>query len=217
MILGVECEKCHGPAAEHVRYHQDNIGDRQPHHIINPSRLTRTQNLDMCRLCHGGSLTKTKPSFSFMPGDKLSEFFTLDSTQTEISDIDVHGNQFGMLSASKCFTNSSMICNTCHSPHKNEIGQAQIFATKCLTCHNENTHKQCRLVGEKDAAFLQQNCIDCHMPELPSKAIMVLKQGEAIPTSAHMRSHYITVYKDQIKKILLNEQGIKNDRDTPAR
>jgi hypothetical protein len=217
VILGVECEKCHGPAANHVRYHEDNPGDKQPHQIVNPSNLTRTQNLDLCRMCHGGSLTKTKPSFSFVAGNKLSDFFTLDTVQKKVADIDVHGNQFGMLSASKCFTNSNMTCNTCHSPHKNETGQSIVFASKCLNCHSEGSHSQCGLVGQKDSMFLQQNCIDCHMPELPSKAIMVLKQGETVPTSAHMRSHYITVYRDEIKNILLNKPGNKNDRGIPAR
>jgi hypothetical protein len=205
VLVGVECEKCHGPAKEHVSFHEKNPGEKQARFVINPSKLTRTQSLDLCRLCHGGRLTKSKPSFSFVAGDKLSDYFTLDSLAKDVSDIDVHGNQFGMLSASKCFTMSSMTCSSCHSPHQNESGQKTIFATRCMNCHSGAEHTSCKLTGVKTADFLQQNCIDCHMPELRSQAIVVLRQGQTIPTPAFMRTHFITIYKDEIKKILAKE------------
>ncbi len=207
VILGVECEKCHGPAAEHVNYHQKNQQEKQGRFIVNLGKLSRTQNLDLCRLCHGGSLTKSKPSFSFVAGNKLSDYFALDSALKNVADIDVHGNQFGMLSASKCFTMSNMTCTTCHSAHQNETGRKNVIVARCMECHTGTDHKKCQLSGTKGSAYLQQHCIDCHMPELPSKAIMVLRQGEVVPTSAHMRSHYISIYRDKIKEILLNAPG----------
>ncbi len=212
VILGVECEKCHGPAVDHVNHHQKNPQEKQGRFIVNPGKLSRTQNLDLCRLCHGGSLTKSKPSFSFVAGNKLSDYFTLDSALKNVADIDVHGNQFGMLSASKCFTMSDMTCTTCHSPHQSETGRKDIIVARCMECHSETDHKKCKLSETKEPAYLQQYCIDCHMPELPSKTIMVLRQGEDVPTSAHMRSHYISIYRDKIKEILLNGPGNQNKK-----
>lgn len=201
IIYGVDCEKCHGPGAMHVDFHAKNPNEKVAKYIINPKSLTRQQNLDNCRLCHGGKLTKTKPSFSFLVGDKLPDYFSIDSTMPNIAEIDVHGNQYGMMAASKCFKSSEMTCNTCHNSHQNETGQKSVFSQRCVSCHTEQQNNFCK---EKNInnEIKKQNCIDCHMPELPSKAIMVLLQGENIPTSASMHSHYIGIYKDETKKYL---------------
>ncbi|MBS1935131.1 MAG: hypothetical protein JST96_14105, partial [Bacteroidetes bacterium] len=74
-VLGIECEKCHGPALEHVAFHEQNPNEKTGHAILNPAKFSRTQSLDLCRLCHGGALTKSKPSFTFQAGDKLFDFF----------------------------------------------------------------------------------------------------------------------------------------------
>jgi len=213
LILGVECEKCHGPGLDHIAFEErnpaDNAGrasehnpaDNAGHAIFNPAKGTRQQSLDLCRLCHGGALTKSKPSFSFQPGDKLFDFFYPD-TAKPASQIDVHGNQYGMLAASKCFKNSQMTCLSCHDAHKNESALAVQFYVKCEACHKSTTHNDCKLASTVSREVLRTNCINCHMPEEASKAIMVIRQGQEIPTSAHMRAHYIAVYNDISKQVL---------------
>jgi len=54
----------------------------------------------------------------------------------------------------------------------------------------------------KEKYNIASNCIDCHMPELTSRAIMVLQQGDNAPTPASMRTHFITVYPEETKKYL---------------
>lgn len=201
IIYGVECEKCHGPGEAHVEYQTLHPNDSIGKYIINPKNFTRTQSLDLCRLCHGGRLNKTKPSFSFEAGDKLADYFSLDSASKPIADIDVHGNQYGMLAASKCFKNSEMTCLTCHDAHEKQTGQKEIFSQHCISCHNEQHNNFCKL-KDKIGPSIVKNCIDCHMPEEPSKAIMVLLQGQDIPTSASMYSHFITIYPEETKKFL---------------
>lgn len=201
MIFGVDCEKCHGPAAEHVGYHQKNPADTVGKYLINPATLSRQQKLDLCALCHGGRLNKTQPSFSFEPGDKLTDYFVFDTVGRKVADIDVHGNQFGLLSASKCFTMSQMTCESCHNPHKNESGQLQVFSSKCMNCHDGKHEQICKKTKEI-GPIIKENCIDCHMPEQPSRAIAVMLQGAAIPTSATMRSHYIKNYPAESEQIL---------------
>ena len=201
IVYGVNCEKCHGSGVQHVAYHTQNPNDKTSKYIINPKNFTRQQSLDLCRLCHGGRLNDTRPSFSYQPGDKLSDYFKLDSLAQNINEVDVHGNQYGMMAASKCFKMSNMTCNSCHSPHENETGKKEIFSQRCISCHNAEKNNQCKAIHSSDK-ILTKNCIDCHMPEQRSRAIMVLLQGEDVPTPAYMRSHYISIYKEESKKLL---------------
>ena len=65
IIYAVDCERCHGPAAMHVDFQSKNPGVKEAKFIVNPGKLSRERLLDLCALCHGGPMTKTKPSFSF--------------------------------------------------------------------------------------------------------------------------------------------------------
>jgi hypothetical protein len=199
MIYHITCEKCHGPGAKHVMYQTQNPNDTVGRFIVNPSRLSKALNMDLCNLCHSGRLQKTKPSFEFVAGDTLSEYFKIDSLTQSVSNIDVHGNQYGLLAASKCFKISkTMTCLTCHDVHKNERGKMEIFSERCMTCHTEK-HKT---IDGLSNVQMSSNCIDCHMPVQSSMSIAFLLQGETIPTHAMMRTHFITIYSDETKKFL---------------
>jgi len=201
IVYGVDCEKCHGPAANHVEFAQKNQTDSATHHVINPSKLSRQQNLDLCALCHGGQLNKTKPSFGFQAGDKLADYFTMDTAGRNTADIDVHGNQYGLLAASKCFKMSQMTCSSCHNPHQNEKGKVALISKRCASCHNNEHNKECKLkmtVG----SVINKNCIDCHMPKQPSRSIAVLLQGSQFPVAALMRTHLIKIYPNETQKVL---------------
>jgi len=204
MILGVDCEKCHGPGLEHVKFHQQNPAETKGKFIINPASFSRLQSLDLCALCHGGRLQKTKPSFEFMTGDKLSDFFLLNTAPRDVASIDVHGNQYGLLTASKCFINSEkMTCITCHNIHENEKGATGVFSQRCISCHTDK-HSNiplCKMTVISNAEK-SRNCTSCHMPEIPSKAIAVLLQGEDTLTPASMHTHLIKVYPEETKKVL---------------
>ncbi|HUQ67534.1 MAG TPA: cytochrome c3 family protein [Flavitalea sp.] len=190
IIYGVDCEKCHGPAAKHVKFQSEHPQDTTAKFIINPASFTRQQKLDLCALCHGGRLQKIKPSFSFTAGDKLSDYFLTDTFPPRPELIDVHGNQYGLLRASKCFQLSGMTCNTCHDVHKNQKSQPALFSQKCMSCHGDlntiggATHRR---LGMQ----VKTNCIDCHMQVKPSKAIAVFLPGDNVLTSAQIRSHFI--------------------------
>ncbi len=201
IVYGVDCEKCHGAAAEHVRFQTEHPKETKAEYIVNPARLSRQQNIDMCALCHGGRLTKTKPSFEFGPGDTLSKYFTIDTIAKDANDIDVHGNQYGLLAASNCFKSSAMKCSTCHNAHENETGNLALFSQRCMNCHNTEHGKICKLTA-RIGVSITQNCIDCHMPEQSSRAISVLLQGATSPTPAMMRSHYIKIYPEETKKVM---------------
>jgi hypothetical protein len=201
IIYGVDCEKCHGPAAKHVEFQTKNPGMKEAKFIVNPGKLPRERLLDLCALCHGGHITKTKPSFEFQAGDTLSNYFSLNTAALNADNIDVHGNQLGLLSLSKCFMKSNMTCISCHNTHENEKGKTALFSQRCVTCHSEGHVKLCKMTAAIGPS-ITTNCIDCHMPKQPSHAVAVYLEGSDTPTPALMRTHYIKVYQEESKKIL---------------
>ncbi len=197
MIYGVDCEKCHGPAARHILFQTQNPSEKKGKYILNPAEFSRQQQLDLCALCHGGRLQKTKPSFEFVSGDKLSDYFKIDTTAPNPDNIDVHGNQYGLLRSSKCFKGSNiMTCTTCHNPHENERGNIALFSQRCMSCHNAEHHNTCKMT-ETIGPSITLNCIDCHMPLKPSRSITELLPGDRNPTAALIRSHLIKIYPEE--------------------
>jgi hypothetical protein len=209
MILGVSCEKCHGPAAQHVEFQTLHPQEKIAKYIVNPSSLSRQLQLDVCTVCHGGNIEKTKPSFQFTAGKNLADYFKIDSASIDVANngnVDVHGNQYGLLKASKCFKLSQMTCNTCHNTHENQRNQAVLFCQKCISCHN-TTAATFKTQVHNEVIAIDKNCIDCHMPAQPSKAIAVNIEGEEFPRASLIRTHFISIYPDATKKFKALKKG----------
>jgi len=208
IIYGVTCEKCHGPGAKHVEYQAKNPADTTGRFILNPRAFTRTQSLDLCALCHGGKLEKTKPSFAFTAGEKLSGYFTWDTIAKVAGSIDVHGNQLGLLKLSSCFLQSSTLtCNSCHSLHENST--LSVYSQKCMDCHN-NEHKNFCSEKTVPADIKKSNCIDCHMPKQASRSIAVVLPGQNFITPTFIRTHHIAKYAEDSKKFIEDIANKKN-------
>jgi hypothetical protein len=203
ILYGVDCQKCHGPAAKHVEYHTEKPEIKLAKFIINPSKLNRQQQMDVCANCHSGNIQKTKPSFEFTAGKNLSDYFKIDSlTNVTLNSnaLDVHGNQVGLLKASKCYRmTDKMTCSTCHNTHENQRGNTEVFSQKCISCHNTADEKF-KTATHASVNTIERNCIDCHMPSQPSKSIAVFLQGEETPKASSLRTHYIGIYPGEIKK-----------------
>lgn len=199
IILTVSCEKCHGPAAKHVAYELQHPEDKKAMFIVNPAKLNRQLQLDVCALCHAGGLQEKTAPFQFIAGKNLSDYFSISETAAKTGMMDVHGNQLGILSASQCFrVSKTMTCTTCHDPHKNERGNTAVFSQRCLSCHN-NQHKTIKGISND---VLVNNCIDCHMPMQESTSISFLMKKDKPPVNAKMRTHFIKVYDDETKKFI---------------
>ncbi len=194
LILGVDCERCHGPSAKHVGFHLNNPEISESKFMLRNDKLSRQQNSDACAICHSGirSQTKKKP-FSFVTGDKLSDFSEVDYKKGEEINLDVHGNQYGLLTSSKCFKETeNMTCITCHNPHKNERNNINNFNSKCVSCHSNNI-LECK-ENEKSLMVNNNNCIKCHMPELDSKSMKVT-DSLGVVQPVKVRTHLIKAYK----------------------
>lgn len=201
MIFGISCERCHGPAAEHVAFQSANPTEKNARFIINPAHLTRQQKLDNCALCHSGLRKNSQPSFSFLAGDKLDDYSTPDYKIDSTAALDVHGNQYGLLSASKCFKMSAMDCSSCHNTHQKETNNKLIFSGKCLNCHSPEKHNYCTQQASTNLV-LENNCVDCHMPNKPSNQIFLDMDDKKKSTRDLVRTHLIGKYPREAVKFI---------------
>jgi Cytochrome c554 and c-prime len=131
IVLGISCERCHGPGMEHVQNHSANSIGKKP---MPPLGLSRERQIDVCAQCHGGAGEPIAPAFSFRPGKALSQYVRLQ--QPNATDrLDVHGNQVLLLERSRCFQSTpEMSCSTCHDVHAPER-QVTDYSARCLECH----------------------------------------------------------------------------------
>lgn len=137
LILGISCERCHGPGKQHVEYHRANPDSSEGQHIANPVELNAKQNNDLCTQCHFGSGNRhANLPFSFRPGDALEDHFAVQN-ETQEEQGGVHSsNQLARLEKSACFQASeSLTCVDCHNPHADERGDIKLFSDRCLKCH----------------------------------------------------------------------------------
>lgn len=200
VVLGVDCERCHGPAADHVSFHRKFPNETEAKYVINPERLTRQQRLDNCALCHSGIRDNFMPSFTFMVGDRLDDFLSPGFSDDSAASLDVHGNQYGLLSASRCFQKSEMDCSSCHDVHAVETNRMEVFSARCMNCHSRGGHfcNQPEVAG----LVLDKNCIDCHMPALPSGKVFLQAPDTFQTTPFYIRTHLIASYRTQIEQFL---------------
>lgn len=204
MIYGIDCERCHGPAAEHVNFQTANPEVKKDKYMVRFKSLTRQQKLDACAVCHSANTDNfERTAFAFKPGDTLANFKTPDffPKKQDITKMDVHGNQNGMLAVSKCFFMSNMDCTTCHNTHVNERGNVMLYNQKCLNCHNNANHNSCKMASQAGDG-LQTKCIDCHMPAMASRAITMKGSSDQRVEPYLVRTHRIAIYPDESKKIM---------------
>jgi Cytochrome c554 and c-prime len=203
--LGISCERCHGPGRQHVEAEHAHAGSPAnanaaarstssaqsvtTHAIINPAKLTRDQQIEVCSQCHAGIGEDIAPAFSYTPGQPLNKFIALQKPDPTAR-VDVHGNQVALLQRSLCYQKSQMTCTTCHDVHNAEQ-PATTYSEKCLQCHKPQDCGEFQKLGPK----ISDNCIDCHMPVQPSQSITSATTKS--PASAQIRTHQIKPYPAQ--------------------
>jgi hypothetical protein len=211
LVMGVNCERCHGPGGNHVEMFTRNPNASGDPLLVNAARLSPIQQLDACGVCHA-SISKTlNPTVSFRTGDTL-EMVPMENLDSS-GRIDVHGNQYGMLKRSKCYTASHKItCSTCHNPHKAERSNEALFSQRCMSCHTDNNTDFVKMAPSMTVDQIKLKCITCHLPNQESKLLNVWLDQNASRTPAVMRSHLIRIYPDTLPSISAMIQEIKKNQ-----
>lgn len=144
--LGVACEACHGPGAEHASRNADPArryalyaSPRADPTIVNPSRLTPARAADLCGRCHGQRIADEVGPFlehgdPFVPGDDLAiESAPLWRDTPLRGDPDAFAARFwrdgtarltayeyqGLLQ-SPCTMRGPLTCTSCHGMHEGD-------------------------------------------------------------------------------------------------
>jgi photosynthetic reaction center cytochrome c subunit len=155
----ITCERCHGPAEEH-------LADPRAGTIVNPAKLKPAARDSVCEQCHLFGITRVpnpgKQISDFMPGQPAEDVFTTYHNANPAGDFRVisHVEQFAL---SACARNSAgrLWCGTCHNPHSKPAQPVQFYRSVCLSCHEASfpvSHPA------KDS-----NCLECHMPRRDAK------------------------------------------------
>lgn len=200
VLLGVDCESCHGPSWAHADFHLKHPEAREPRHVLEIPSLSRQQRLDACAKCHSGLREPLQQPFAFQTGNLLADFSKAAYQPEEAGTLDVHGNQYGLLTASRCFQLSdAMDCSTCHHPHRRERDNLKAFSTRCMNCHEGASF--CKM-GAELGASITDNCIDCHMPRLPSAGVLMQNTSTGSMDSLQVRTHRIAVYEEASQQVI---------------
>ena len=165
LAMGIDCQRCHGPGAEHVR-----TSGRAA--IVNPAKLAPERRMEVCMQCHlettSGRIPAVlqrfeRPAFSYIPGQSLADF----ALHFDHAPGTGHEEKFEAVSSvyrlrqSRCFLESGgkLECATCHDPHRVPRGAEALreYSAACLKCHS----------GPHPAGVTATaaDCIGCHMPK----------------------------------------------------
>jgi len=186
-VLGISCETCHGGGREHITRRSAKSEPESGQAIVNPARLSRDRQMDLCALCHAGAGVQLNRAFIYTPGEPLDKYLELPSADPD-PQIDVHGNQVELLKKSRCFQSSAMTCLTCHDVHLPQRDLAA-FSQRCIACHKVES---CGLYP-KAGRQIAGNCIDCHMPNDESR-LVVVSGSDGGQAKLRVRNHWIKVY-----------------------
>jgi Flp pilus assembly protein TadD len=164
----IDCERCHGPGAEHVaRMQRDEVVDvrrKTDYSIVNPKRLSIDRQFDVCSQCHlQGIQVPSREQPYFRPGEPLGNAFHVFLVERDPSRTAFGiASQAERLRLSACFKSGQLTCTTCHDPHTPHAAvDKTAYLRTCQKCHQQDTCTAPRSARVPS----KNNCISCHMAQ----------------------------------------------------
>lgn len=178
---GIDCERCHGPGSIHVTLKKKGIlvdtAKYIDYSIVNPGRLSKSLQNDVCARCHLQGTIVLKPERSFydyLPGMALTEVMDIFMPVFEGGEEDlIMASHVERMMDSHCFTASAgdISCIDCHNPHITIAETArESYTNTCLNCHGSALQTNCS-AALSDRMKKENDCASCHMPKRDSRDI----------------------------------------------
>ena len=162
---GIDCQRCHGAGEKHIDAARRGTPSEIPDSILNPARLSRERQLEVCMQCHMETTSRRLPYavrrigrgfFSYQPAEPLSNYILFfDYAAGRAGDHFEINHSAYRLRKSACFRASAMTCTTCHDPHQPAHENPSRYTDACRSCHVS-------LAGSHPVA---EDCARCHMPK----------------------------------------------------
>jgi tetratricopeptide (TPR) repeat protein len=164
---GINCETCHGPAAQHVLAARQTPKGQplKDLKLLGLRAASPDQMNSLCGSCHA----KIHPlASSFPPEGRFFDYFGLAAL--EQADFYPDGRDLGenftltTWLLSPCLQSGKLHCGTCHTASGRNRFPAERADAACLPCHEDKV-KDAAAHSHHKAGTDGAKCLSCHMPK----------------------------------------------------
>ncbi|GAB7028065.1 multiheme c-type cytochrome [Geotalea toluenoxydans] len=166
---GINCETCHGPAAEHNAAMRK-VPKGQPvtdPKLISTKKMSASRRSDLCATCHA---KQTALTGTFTSGDRYFDHFDLTMLESNeyFPDGRDQGENYTLTGwlMNPCVKDGTPDCMHCHTSSGRYRFKAEEKANDaCLPCHAERV-KNVASHSHHKADSPGSKCVSCHMPKI---------------------------------------------------